>query len=423
MDITEAMEIIGKTAWQGSRLGLERMELLLNLLGNPEKELKYIHIAGTNGKGSTAAMLASVLNEAGYKTGLFTSPYIQYFNERIQINGENIPDAKLIAVVEQLKDLIDKMDDKPTEFELITIIAFWYFYQCRCDIVVLEVGLGGRLDSTNVIPSPEVAVITAIDLDHTRELGDTIEKIAVEKAGIIKKNCDVVLYQQKQSVFKVLEKICHETSARLHLVDFSHIEVTESNMYGQCLNFEGFREIGIDLLGEYQQKNAAVVLKTIEILQNKGWDIVIKDVIGGMKKAKWPGRFEVLMRKPYFVIDGAHNPNGVQSLVDNINRYFKDRKIIFLIGVLKDKDYEAMIKLIMPYGDRFIIVQPENQRALPKNELAEFLRANSDADVTEACDVNDGIKSALKVAMDDDTIIAFGSLYMVGGIRNFFIPQ
>lgn len=254
MDITEAIEYINQTAWQGSRLGLERMEILLGLIWNPERKLKYIHIAGTNGKGSTAAMLASVLTEAGYKTGLYTSPYIQCFNERIQINGINIPDDKIIEAVEHIRGFVDQMEDKPTEFELITVIAFLYFYQCQCDIVVLEVGMGGRLDSTNIIPVPEVAVITAIDLDHTRELGNTVEKIAGEKAGIIKNGCDVVLYQQRQSVFEVIESVCSDKSARLHPVDFNYIEIICSDLNGQCLNFEDFHDIKISLLGEYQQK-------------------------------------------------------------------------------------------------------------------------------------------------------------------------
>ncbi|ADL03754.1 bifunctional folylpolyglutamate synthase/dihydrofolate synthase [Lacrimispora saccharolytica] len=423
MDITEAIEYINQTAWQGSRLGLERMEILLGLIWNPERKLKYIHIAGTNGKGSTAAMLASVLTEAGYKTGLYTSPYIQCFNERIQINGINIPDDKIIEAVEHIRGFVDQMEDKPTEFELITVIAFLYFYQCQCDIVVLEVGMGGRLDSTNIIPVPEVAVITAIDLDHTRELGNTVEKIAGEKAGIIKNGCDVVLYQQRQSVFEVIESVCSDKSARLHPVDFNYIEIICSDLNGQCLNFEDFHDIKISLLGEYQQKNTAVALKTLEILIKKGWNFTVRGIKEGMKKAKWPGRFEVLTRKPYFIVDGAHNPNGVRAMADNINAYFKDRKIIFLVGVLKDKDYEAMMRLIMPYGSKFIVVQPENSRALSQGELADYLRNNSNADVSEADNVETGIKTALNLAREDEVIIAFGSLYMVGSIRNFFLQD
>ena len=423
MNITEAIGYISQTAWQKSRLGLERTEKLLELLGNPEKKLKYIHIAGTNGKGSTAAMLASVLTETGYKTGLYTSPYIQCFNERIQINGINIPDERIIEAIEQVKGFVDQMKDKPTEFELITVIALLYFYQCKCDIVVLETGLGGRLDSTNIIPAPEVAVITAIGLDHTRELGDTVEKIAGEKAGIIKQGCDVVLYQQNQSIFEVIESVCMDKSAQLHLVDFNHVEVTNSDLNGQSFHFEDFRDIKIGLLGEYQQKNAAVVLKTLEVLIKKGWNFTVKDIKEGMKKAVWPGRFEVLDRNPYFVVDGAHNPCGVQALADNIKAYFKDRKIIFLVGVLKDKDYTVMMKRIMPLGNKFIVVQPENARALSRGDLACFLSENGNADVWEADNVETGIRMALAQAKEDEVIIAFGSLYMVGSIRSFFLQE
>jgi dihydrofolate synthase/folylpolyglutamate synthase len=423
MDIREAMEFINSTTWQGSRLGLERMELLLRMLGNPEKKLKYIHIAGTNGKGSTAVMLASVLTEAGYKTGLYTSPYIQCFNERIQIDGRNIPDESIISEVENLKDFIAVMEDKPTEFEIITVIAFLYFYHCQCDIVVLEVGMGGRLDSTNIIPTPEVAIITAIDLDHTRELGDTIEKIAREKAGIIKRDCDLVLYQQKRSVYEIINSVCAEQSARIHSVDFNHIEITRSDMSGQCMIFENHSNVKINLRGEYQQKNAAVVLKTLDVLVKKGWRISETDIRKGMEKAKWPGRFELLSKEPYFLVDGAHNPNGVQALANNIEVYFKNKKIIFLIGVLMDKNYEAMMKIILPYGNRFIVVQPENPRALSKSELANFLRESFDVNVIEAINVKDGINSALEMVGEDEIIIAFGSLYMVGSIRSFFLSD
>jgi dihydrofolate synthase/folylpolyglutamate synthase len=420
MDMKEAMEFISMNAWQGSRLGLERMEQLLRLLGNPEKKLKYVHIAGTNGKGSTASMLASVLAASGYKTGLYTSPYIQCFNERIQVNGEYISDDKIIEAVELMRQVIDEMEDKPTEFEIITVIAFLYFYQCRCDIVVLEVGMGGRLDSTNIIPKPEVAVITAIDLDHTLELGDTVEKIAGEKAGIIKDNCDVVLYQQKDSVFEVINSVCSAKTARLHMVNFNHIEVLSSDMQGQILNYEHFKNIKISLLGEYQQKNAAVALKTIEVLVNKGWQINEQKVKEGMINAKWPGRFEVLNRNPYFIVDGAHNPNGVQALADNIEAYFKDRKVIFIIGVLRDKNYKEMMNRIASYGKKFIVVPPENQRALSQSELALFLSGSFEIDVMEVVDVRAGIDLALAMASEDDIIIAFGSLYMTGSIRGYF---
>ena len=417
MNRKEAMEYINKTTWRGSRLGLDRMEKLLKLIGNPEKKLKFIHIAGTNGKGSTAAMLASVLTEAGYKTGLFTSPYIHSFHERIKVNGKNIPEEELTATITYLKRFIESMEDKPTEFELITVVAFLYFQACQCDIVVLEVGLGGRLDSTNVIPTPEAAVITAIDMDHMNELGDTIEKIAYEKAGIIKEYGDVILYQQKESVYEVIRTICDQKSSSLHLVEFKNLEILSSNLEEQKLKFEGFKEVVIRLLGEYQQKNTAVVLKTIEVLQTKGWVISDQALHDGLKKTTWPGRFEVLNRAPCFIVDGAHNPNGVQSLVKNMELYFSGKKKLFLVGVLKDKDYLTMIQLIAPYGDQWIVVQPENERALSTVDLAKVLKEKYNKDVIEAANVREGVNLALKLAEEEQIIISFGSLYMVGEIR------
>ena len=417
MNRKEAMEYINKTTWRGSRLGLDRMEKLLKLIGNPEKKLKFIHIAGTNGKGSTAAMLASVLTEAGYKTGLFTSPYIHSFHERIKVNGKNIPEEELTATITYLKRFIESMEDKPTEFELITVIAFLYFQACQCDIVVIEVGLGGRLDSTNVIPTPEAAVITAIDMDHMNELGDTIEKIAYEKAGIIKEYGDVILYQQKESVYEVIRTICHQKSSSLHLVEFKNLEILSSNLEEQKLKFEGFKEVVIRLLGEYQQKNTAVVLKTIEVLRTKGWVISDQALHDGLKKTTWPGRFEVLNRAPCFIVDGAHNPNGVQALVKNMELYFSGKKKLFLVGVLKDKDYSTMIQLIAPYGDQWIVVQPENERALSTVDLTKILKEKYNKDVIEAANVREGVNLALKLAEEEQIIISFGSLYMVGEIR------
>lgn len=422
MDTKEAMDFIEQTAVKGSVLGLSRIEELLKLIGNPEKKLKYIHIAGTNGKGSTASMLASILQEAGYKTGLFISPHIHTFNERIQVDGVNIPNECLIKAVEQIKCAVNSMDEKPTEFEIVTAMGFLYFNQCKCDIVVLEVGLGGRLDSTNVVEAKEAAVITNIGLDHTKELGDTVEKIAAEKAGIIKENCDVILYQQQNSVHDIIEAACKNNVARLHDVDFEKIEILKSDLNSQILNYLNFKNIELRLLGEHQLKNAVVVLKTIEVLIKKGWKISDQDIHNGLKKARWPGRFEVLNNDPYFIVDGAHNPNGVESLVNNIEKYFYGRKLIFLTGVLKDKDYKNMLDMIAPFAKKFIAVQPDNPRALDYRDLAMFLRNRyGQAEVIEAEYVKSGIDISLNCAEPDDIVIAFGSLYMVGSIRKYFI--
>lgn len=421
MDIKEAMEFIHITSWQGSMLGLSRIEELMGLLGNPEKKLKYVHIAGTNGKGSTAAFIASILIEAGYKTGLYTSPYIHVFNERIQINGTNIPEEELIKATESVKEKVELMEEKPTEFEIITAIAFLYFSTSKVDIVVMEVGLGGRLDSTNIIDSPEVAVITAIGLEHTKELGDTVEKIALEKAGIIKQGCETVLYQQSTSVHRVVSDICKEMDSRLHILHFNEIHLVKSDIDSQVFNTRCYKNIEMNLLGEHQVKNAAVALKTIEVLKNRGWNISDNAIYQGIKKTRWPGRFEILRKEPLFIVDGAHNPQGVKTLVNNIIRYFPHKKITFMVGVMADKEYNKMLDEVAPFAKGFIAVQPDNLRALSSSNLVMYLKERYDLPVIERGKVSKGIEEALSNAEADDIIVAFGSLYMVGCIRKFFV--
>lgn len=421
MNINEAMDFIHQTQWKGSKLGLSNIEVLMNLLGNPQDELKYIHIAGTNGKGSTASMLASVLIEAGYKTGLYTSPYINKFNERIQVNGENVPDEFLIKSVEKLKVALDKMDNKPTEFEIVTALGFMYFHEVKCDIVVLEVGLGGRLDSTNIIHSPEAAVITAIGIDHTKELGENIEEIALEKAGIIKDDCDVILYDQDKVIVDVIKTIAKEKSSRLHIADFNKIEPLEISLKNQSFNYKEYKNIKLALLGDHQLNNAATVIETINVLKNKGWNISKENLYNGLEKVKWPGRFEVLRENPTFIVDGAHNPHGVITLANNIEKYFKGKKVTFITGVMADKEFEKMYDMVAPYAEKFVVVEPNNPRAFNYHDLGLFLHERYNVEIIEGKSVSDGIKKALDAAKPDDVIIAFGSLYMSGDIRSYFV--
>ncbi|MFB0971600.1 MAG: bifunctional folylpolyglutamate synthase/dihydrofolate synthase [Tissierellia bacterium] len=421
MNINEAMDFIHQTQWKGSKLGLSNIEVLMDLLGNPQDELKYIHIAGTNGKGSTASMLSSILTKAGYKTGLYTSPFINKFNERIQVNGENVPDEFLIQSVERLKEALDKMDNKPTEFEIVTALGFMYFYEVKCDIVVLEVGLGGRLDSTNIIHSPEVAVITAIGLDHTKELGENIEEIAWEKAGIIKEDCDIVIYDQDKIIVDVIKKVSDEKSSRLHIADFNKIEPLEISLKNQSFNYKEYKNIKLALLGDHQLNNAATVIETVEVLRDKGWDISKEDLYEGLENVKWPGRFEVLNENPIFIVDGAHNPQGVITLANNIEKYFKGKKITFITGVMADKEFDKMYDMIAPYAEKFVVVEPNNPRAFKYHDLGVLLHERYNVDVVEGESVSNGIKKALDEASPDDVIIAFGSLYMSGDIRSYFI--
>lgn len=418
MDYKEALAYIDGVQWFGSKPGLERVSALLEQLGSPQEKLKFVHVAGTNGKGSCAAMAASVLKAAGYRTGLFTSPYLFRFNERMQINGREIEDEVLADLVTRIRPLADAMEDHPTEFELMTAAALLWYRQEKCDIVVLEVGLGGRFDATNIIGAPEAAVIMNIGLDHTAILGDTVEQIAAEKAGIIKPGCDVVLYQQQESVQNVVREKCTQVGARLHLADFSQIRPEFDSLDGQVFSYRG-DAYAIPLLGAHQLRNAAVVLELVEVLRRRGWKLEQSDVEHGLYAVSWPARFELVHEEPYVIVDGGHNPQCAQTVAENLLRYFPGQRRVLLTGVLADKDYAALFSLLDPAADAYICVTPDSPRALPAAELAAFLaRFGKPA---QACDtIQDGVDAALKAAGKDGMVCAVGSLYMAGEIRACF---
>lgn len=416
MNVSEALEYIHSVCWKGSVPGLSRTQELLRRMGNPEKKLKFVHIAGTNGKGSTAAMLASILRQAGYVTGLYTSPYILKFHERMQVNGEMISDAELCEITEYVRPLADSCAEQPTEFELVTCIAMEYFVRKGCQIVALEVGLGGEFDSTNVIEAPEAAVICNIGLDHTEVLGDTLEKIASAKAGIIKKGCDCVIYRAQPSVEAVFAEKCAAVGARFHTADFDAIEPLSHDLGGQLFRFGRFERLELPLLGEHQLKNAAVVLKTAEILQSRGWRISDENIREGIRTVSWPGRFELLRKEPLFLVDGGHNPQCIEALVQNIRQYLQGTPLTVLTGVLADKDYHCMYADVAQYAARFVTVTPPNPRALSAQELSQYL-ARFEKPVT-ACDtVEQGVREAIRQAGRDGVVLCYGSLYMVGDIE------
>ena len=389
-------------------------------MGDPHKNLKYIHVAGTNGKGSVSAMLSSVLIEAGFTTGLYTSPYISSFNERIKINGEDISNDEIAEITSYVSRLAKSMQDIPTEFELVTCIAIEYYNKKKCDIVVMEVGLGGRLDSTNAIPAPEVAVITSIGLDHTEYLGNTIAEIAAEKSGIIKRGCVTVASNQQGSALNEVKKACKREGSKLVIADNTAIYIG-GTLDGQSFSADGYEELFIKLLGRHQLQNASTVLTVIDILQKNGWKISNDDVKNGLANAKWPARFEVLKRDPVFIVDGAHNPLGAQTVRDTLEELFGDKKIVFLIGLLADKDYIGIIDKIADKAKKIITVTPENPRAMPASELAKIIGLRYNVE-TECCEnVAKGVERSIEVADHDDIICAFGSLYMSGTIRNCFI--
>jgi dihydrofolate synthase/folylpolyglutamate synthase len=416
MSVSETLEYIHSVKWQGSKPGLERTRELLKALGNPEKSLKFVHIAGTNGKGSTAACIAAVLQKAGYKMGLYTSPYILRFNERMQVNGEQISDNELIRLTEEIRPFAEDMEDSPTEFELITALAMKYFLYKACDIVVLEVGMGGELDSTNVIETPDVAVITSIGYDHVKELGPTLRDIAFAKAGIIKKDGDVAFYGGEPEVENVFAQVSTELGAKLHRVDFTRITGQISSLDGVSFRFLPYGEIKLPLAGTYQPKNAAVAITALELLRERGYKIHNADIVAGLAAVRWPGRFEVLGREPVFILDGAHNPQGIEATKDSLLSHFGEQKIIFIIGVMADKDVDLMVNLIAPLAETFIAVRPNYPRAMDVGTLAGKL-SRYGIPVISRDSVAEGVAEAIGRAGKSSVICALGSLYFSGDIR------
>ena len=417
MNAEQAIEYIHSVCWKGSIPGLGRTQNLLDLMGNPQDKLKYVHIAGTNGKGSTAAMTASILQKAGYRTGLYTSPYIYRFNERMQIDGEPISDRELAEITAWVKPLAQSMEESPTEFELVSCIAFEYFKRNNCDIVVLEVGMGGALDSTNVINAPETAVITNIGLDHTDVLGSTVEEIARTKAGIFKEGGDAVIYRSSPSVEAVFEEVCAQRNVKLTKADFFNLRLVSRSLEGQVFDYGKRKGLELPLLGDHQLHNAAVVLSVADVLIRRGWKISEENIRDGIRDVSWPGRFDIMRKNPLFIIDGGHNPQCIEALVKNIEDYLEDRKVIVLTGVLADKDYADMYKPVMPLVQEFVCITPPNPRKLDAALLSQYL---SDAGAkASACDsIPAGVRTAMEKAGKDGVVLCFGSLYSIGAIRD-----
>ncbi len=413
MTYNEALEYIHSVVWLGSRPGLQRITELCRLIGDPQNKLKFIHIAGTNGKGSTTAMLSSILKEAGYKVGAFTSPYVFRFNERMAVNGESIGDDELAEIIEFIKPFADTMVDSPTEFELITAVGFEYFLRQRCDVVILEAGLGGRLDSTNVIPSSLLSVITGIALDHTEILGDTTEKIAAEKAGIIKAGCPVLMGSCDDSAAKVIESRALEMTAPFHKVDYSRINDLLMSLDKSTFGFTGFdRNVEIALIGAYQPRNAAVAISAAEIL-----GIEKKHIVNGIKKAKWPARFEVLRNDPTVIFDGSHNPEGISATVETVKKLFPG-KLNILTGVMADKNYTVMAEAISQISDKIFCTTPSNPRALDSEKYADCCRSFG-GDAVSYPSVFEAVMAAYEDSINRKVpLLTMGSLYLYSEFRD-----
>ncbi len=420
MNYNDAIDYIHNSLKFGIKLGLSNMNALMELLGNPHKDIKCVHVAGTNGKGSVVAFLSEILIKAGYTVGTFTSPYIERFSERIRVNGEEISSEEIAELVEKIKEKADYIahtkQGNLTEFEIVTAIAFMYFSQKKCDIVILESGLGGRSDSTNIIDTPLLSIITTISYDHTEILGNTLTEIAYEKAGIIKKGSDVLIYPQPDEVKKVIYDVAENIDAEITQADFNEIRSMKNDIKGSEFSFGDYDDLKIRLLGNYQVKNAVMAILACEILNKKGFEISKDNIKEGLFGTKWPGRFEILCEEPLFIIDGAHNPEGAESLAENIRQYFPDKKIIFILGVMKDKDYKKIVETVAPLAKMFVTVTPSNKRALSAEELGE-ITDNYCNNTIIGDTINMAVLGAINFAQSDDVIIAFGSLYYIGEIR------
>lgn len=416
MTYQEALERLDRAQILGGHLGLDHTRELLARLGSPERRLRFVHVAGTNGKGSTAALLDSCLRQAGYRTGLYTSPHLTRCNERFRVNGAPVSDETLAGALSRVLAEADRIPGSPAQFELLTCAAFLCFLEAGCGIVVLEVGLGGRLDATNVIPVPEAAVITRIGLDHTELLGDTLEKIAREKAGIIKTGGTVVLGDRTPAVVREVQDICRRRASALHLARPARL--LSRSLEGQVFAWGPCPELELSLLGPHQLQNAATALETLEVLEGRGWKVPPQAVREGLRRAVWPGRMELAARHPDILIDGGHNRQCAEAVAESLRTLYPGKKCRFLLGVLADKDVDGILQTLVPLAEEIAAVTPDSPRALPAQALCrrleegfQFRRAAAFERPAQALESLRGRAGA------EDVICACGSLYLVGEVR------
>lgn len=414
-NVEEAIAYIEAQTWSKTKLGLGRTRELLDKLGNPQKDLKFIHVAGSNGKGSVCAMLSSVLIEAGMRTGLYTSPFLSDFTEQLQVNGNNISGEELFEIVKQVKPVAEAMEEHPSRFEILTAVGMLFFKKKKCDIVVLEVGLGGALDSTNVISAPEVAVIMNIGLEHCEYLGNTIEEIAKNKAGIIKSGSDCVVYKGDKKAVDVFVECCKNKNVPITVSDFDSISNAKVDIDGIEFSKGDFTDIKLPLIGSHQIYNASVAIDAITVLNKRGYSISNEAVYKGFSKVSWPARFEVLSKEPLFILDGAHNPQCAQALSDTLRVLFpKGTKFTLLMGILADKDLDAILQSMMPFAKEVVCVTPNSIRALEGKKLSEKIEKDYGISAMSCETIREGIQKAIS---KNSSVVAFGSLYMAGEIR------
>lgn len=425
MNYTEALKYIHESHKFGMRLGLDNIKKLLELLGNPQDNLNIIHVAGTNGKGSTCSFISTILKESGYKVGLYTSPYLETFTERIRVNGENIPQEEVARIINIIKEKIEIMVNEgysyPTEFEIVTAMAFYYYNDQNVDFVALEVGLGGRYDATNVIDNPLVSVIASISLDHTGILGDTIAKIAYEKGGIIKENSTTIVYPQKREAKEVIKNICKEKNSIYIECNFKDINIKECNIdlqkFDCMINNKEYRDLEIQLIGDHQINNSILALTVIDFINNKKkLNISEESIRRGLRETRWPGRIEKIKENPMFIIDGAHNEDGAISLAKSIDKYLQGRNLTLVMGMLEDKDIKSVLDILIPRFNKIITTTPDNPRAIDANLLEEKIKPYNKEVICKP-NIDDAVNYALENVKSDEVIVSAGSLYMIGAVR------
>ena len=420
MDYRQAVEFVESSSIVRERYGLEKLQQALHLLGDPHHHTEFVHIAGTNGKGSTAAMTASVLQTAGYRTGLYTSPHLMRYNERMQIDGVPISDEDFVEAASQVQRVCEQLGGVPIVFEVLTLMALWYFAQQHCDIVVLEVGIGGLLDSTNVIPSPKAAIITQLGMDHTETLGNTLEEIAAQKGGIVKEGTPTVMALQEPSAVAVVQQICNQHHAPLALADPERLRVLDASVAGQTLEDREYGKLVLPLAGEHQRKNAANVLEAVAMLRTQGYRISDDDVREGIAKTVWPARFERLSTAPDFILDGGHNPQCLHAATAALREYYPGQKVVFLVGMMADKDTDHMLAEMASIAKSFVCIRPDSPRAMQPQLLAQQLTERFHLPACACGSVREGIAEATRQAGKEGVVCALGSLYLAGEVRAAF---
>lgn len=405
--------------YAGGALDLTNIKELMKRLGNPQDQLKYIHVAGTNGKGSVIAYLYTTLMKAGYHVGRYISPSVYSYREKIETEGKPISREKFAEQTTRVAAVIEEMTAEglahPTPFEIETAVAFLFFAEEKCDPVILEVGMGGITDATNLITTTELAVLVPISMDHQSFLGNTISEIAEKKAGIIKPGSSVVTIGQETEALEVIKKTGAEAGADVCVADVSEAEVLEADFTGQRFCYKG-EEYTLSLAGSYQTENAVLALEALRILDERGYHTTLEQRKKGLWATRWNGRLTIIHKDPLFIVDGAHNPAAADMLEDSVRKYFKDRRLFFIMGVFKDKDYPYIIRKLCPYAEQILAIEtPDNPRALPAEELAKAIRPYN-ANVRAEKNIPRAVEELFEMAGKDDVILSFGSLSFIGEI-------